>query len=119
MTECGLLGYAAYLGAAVLLALIVFLLVWLPMRRLLGANSRLKSARPFFVRALLVILVLGAIAPVVGERPDLPEDAAFMEYVWHAAGNLEDSLVRVGLYLFGFVVVMTILAAALGRCRDE
>ncbi|MDY7009277.1 MAG: hypothetical protein SVV80_00790 [Planctomycetota bacterium] len=111
--------YALFLIMAVVVGLLVFLLVVAPMRRLLGANSRLKQARPFFVMTLLVILILGAIAPVIGEGLDLPEDSAFMEYVWCAAGNLDDTVLSVALFLFGYVIVMTVLTAALGRYRDE
>ncbi len=111
--------YAMFLVMAAAVGLIVFLLVVAPMRRLLGANSRLKQARPFFVTALLVILILGAIAPVIGESLDLPEDSAFMEYFWSAAGNLDGTVLSVALFLFGYVIVMTVLTAAMGRYRDE
>ncbi len=121
------------------LGVVVFLLVWLPMRRLLGANSRLKRARPFFVRTLLLVLLLGAIAPAIDKSLDLDgkskaakattqaqtaaadtlEHEDFMQAVWQAAGELEGSFIAAGLYLFGFVVIMAILAATLGKYRDE
>ena len=119
MTWHDFLGYAVLFALAVVVALIVFLLVWRPVRRLLGANARLQQARPFFIRTLFVVLLLGAIQPVAGKGVSLPEGSAFMEYVWQAAGQLDQTLLIVGLYLFGFVIVMTVLAAALGRYRDE
>ena len=114
-TEC--VHYGAELLLAVIVALAVFLVVLGPMRRLLGANARLKQARPFFTRALFVVLLLGALAPVIGDRP--AEADSCMEYVWQAADALESVLLSVVLFLFGFVLVMTVLAAALGRYRDE
>ncbi len=111
--------YALFLIMAAAVGLIVFLLVVLPMRRLLGANSRLKQARPFFVMTLLAILILGAIAPAIGESLDLPEGSHFMEYFWRAAGDLDGTVLSVALFLFGYVIVMTVLTAALGRYRDE
>ena len=111
--------YAAVGIAAAIAGLLVFLLVWLPMRRMLGANDRLKQTRAFFVRALLLVILLGAIAPVIGRKVNLPEGSATMEYVWQAAGMLGTTCVVLAIYLFGFVVVMAILAASLGKYRDE
>ena len=112
-------GSVVFLVMGLVIGLIVFLLVWRPIRRLLSANARLQQARPFFIRTLFVLLIIAAITPIVGESLDLPEDSAFMEYVWQAAGNLSGTLMSIGLYLFGFVIVMTVLSAALGRYRDE
>ena len=106
-------------AVSALAGLIVFLLIWRPMRRLLGANTRLEQARPFFCRTAFLVLILGAVAPAVGKRVDLPEGSAFMEYVWQAAGLMEDTLIYVGLYLFGFAILMTILTVASGRSREQ
>ena len=119
MTYAELYGYLALFALAAGLGILVFVLVWLPMSRLLSANSRLQRAKPFFVRTLMLIMLLGAIGPVVGEGLDLPKTAAPMEYIWQAAGKLQNSFIALGLYLFGYVVIMTILAAALGKYRDE
>ena len=112
-------GYSVLFALAAGLGILVFVLVWLPMARLLSANSRLKQAKPFFVRTLMLIMLLGALAPVVGKGLNLPQTAAPMEYIWQAAGKLDGSFWAVGLYLFGFVVIVTILAATLGKYRDE
>ena len=109
---------AVYLAMAVLVALIVFVLVRGPMRRLLSANSRLTECRSFFVRALLVILLLVALGLVAGEVITLPEGSAPMQYVWEAAGELDAVFGWAGTVLGGYVIVMTILAVGLGRCRD-
>lgn len=111
--------YAIVFAAAAIAGLLVFLLTWLPMRRMLGANDRLKQTRPFFVRTLFLVMLLSAIAPVVGRKVNLSEGSATMEYVWQAAGMLGTTCVVLAIYLFGFVVVMTILAASLGKYRDE
>ena len=111
--------YAVVSIAATIAGLLVFLLVWLPMRRMLGANDRLKQTRPFFVRTLLLVMLLGAIAPVIGDEVNLSAGSATMEYVWQAAGMLGTTCMVLAIYLFGFVVVMTILAASLGKYRDE
>ena len=113
------MAYALMHILAAAVGALVFVLVWLPMQKLLSANSRLRQAKPFFVRTLLIVMVLGALAPVVGNTLSIDEDTAGMEIVWKTAGKLGDSLLAVGLYLFGFVVVMTILAATLGKYSDE
>ncbi|MDY6913236.1 MAG: hypothetical protein SVT52_02095 [Planctomycetota bacterium] len=118
MTGMEILGSAAYLAMAVLVALIVFVLVRGPMRRLLSANSRLTECRAFFIRALLVILLLVALGLVAGETVTLPEDSAPMEYVWQAAGELDAVFGWAGGILGGYVLILTILAVGLGRCRD-
>jgi len=118
MISSEFLGYAVLFAMAVVVGLIVFLLVVGPLRRLLGANSRLEQARSFFTRSLFIILMLAAMAPVAGKGVTVKEGSPFLEVVWQAAGRLNDVLLYVGLYLFGFVVVMTVLAAALGRYRD-
>ena len=112
-------GYSVLFALATGLGILVFVLVWLPMSRLLSANSRLQQAKPFFVRTLMLIMLLGAIGPVVGKGLDLPEGSAPMEYIWQAAGELQGTFIAVGLYLFGYVLIMTILAATLGKYRDE
>ena len=119
MTMHEFAGYGVLFAMAIVVGLIVFLLVWGPMRRLLGANDRLQQARAFFVRTLFIVLLLAAMAPVAGKGVTLDEDARFMQYVLQAAGRLNDVLLYVGLYLFGFVVLMTILTASLGRYRGE
>ena len=119
MTGMEISGSAMYLAMAVVVVLIVFALVRGPMRRLLGMNSRLTECRAFFVRALLVILLLAAMGLVAGKVMDLPEGSAFMEYVWQAAGELQGVFGLAGAILGGYVLVMTVLVLGLGRYRDE
>lgn len=112
-------GYLVLFVLAAAVGLVLFLLVWRPARKLLSANDRLLAARPFFIRTLFLLIMIGAIAPVIGETAGAGADAAFMEHVWQAAGQLQETVIFSGLYLFGFVLVLTILAASLGRFRDE
>ena len=102
---------------AMLVGLLVFMLVVRPLKNLLSGNKALERAQGFFVRMLLVIMVIGSIGPVIGSG-GTKEGQKFMEFLWQQAGQLGDSLVVIGLYLFGFVVLMTVLAATLGRNRD-
>ena len=113
------LAYALMYAMAAALGAVVFALIWLPLRKLLRANSLLVATAPFFTRTLLIVLVIGALAPIVGESLDINDQTAAMEIVWQAADKLGNSLLAVGLYLFGFVIVMAVLAATLGRHHDE
>ena len=119
MTWMEFCGSIVYLTMAILVALIIFALVRKPMRRLLSMNSRLTECRAFFVRALLVILLLVSLGLVAGETVDLPKDSAFMEYVWQAAGNLNGVFGLNALVLGAYVIIMVVLTLGLGRLRDE
>ncbi len=110
--------YGLTIVFAAVLSLIIFLLLVGPMSSLLGANSRLKKARSFFMMALFIVLILGGIAPVIDVNLDMGEDAPAMEYVWNAAQKLQTTMIYLALFLFGFCIVMTVLAASLGRHDD-
>ncbi len=93
-----------------------------PIRSLLGANSYMAPAQSFYVRALVLAASLGALATVAGK--DMPcEDQrkafAAMEYVWWVADGLEPALWSITLFLMGYVLLLTILFAVLGRYRDQ
>ncbi len=108
---------AMLLGMAAGVGLVVFLLIWRPTRKLLSLNASLLAARPFFLRCLFLLLLLGAISTVIGESFSQHEN--FMEYFWEAADNLQGPVLIVSLYLLGFAVLMTVLTAVLGRHRDQ
>jgi len=113
------LGSALFVGMSVVVAWVVFVLLRGPARRLLGMNSRLSEARAFFVRTLFVMLLLAAFAVSGGRMFNLPGDAAFMEYVWQAAGNLDGVLRALMLVIGGYAIVILVLLLGLGRYRDE
>lgn len=98
-------------------SLVIFLLLLGPTRKLLGANSHLEKARPFFVMSLFIILLLGGIAPVIDVKLDMGS-ANNMEYVWEATKELQVPMISLASFLFGYCIVMTVLAASLGR-RDD
>jgi hypothetical protein len=63
-------------------------------------------------------------APAASAAPAAPEAAAteatgaFMNAVWHVADALKDVCLSVAIFLGLYVVLMTIVYAALGRFRD-
>ena len=110
------------IGAVIAAA--VFLLVYPPMRRLLAANSILRTARPFYARTFLVVMLLAAWAPILelagssASDKSAPPTMTFMEAVWKVAGKIDSVCWSVGIFLALYVVVITIVYAALGRFRD-
>jgi len=132
--SAALLVFLVGLGMAFVAALVVFVLVYPPMRRMLGVNSALRATRSFYGRTFFIVMLLAAWMPIL-ESMDVPADeaaaegveaaapaadvtGAFMETVWDVAGNLEDVCLSVGIFLLVYVVVLTIVYAALGRIRD-
>ena len=94
-----------------------FLIIRKPMRNLLSVNSYISPARAFYTRAFIMIVSLGALASVVElDAPD--SDQAGMECVWWAVENLEPVLWSTALFSMGFVLMLTILYAVLGRYHD-
>ena len=92
-----------------------------PIHRLLGANSYMAPAQSFYVRAFAVAASLGALATIAGRDipcPDQRKSMAAMEHVWWVVEGLEPAFWIIALFLMGYVVLLTILFAVLGRYRD-
>lgn len=118
----GFIAWLIFVALAIVVAIIVVRLIGKPMRALLGANSYMAVAQSFYLRAFALVLYLGVLAAVVGKPipgPEVGKSMASMEYVWWVANNLEPAFWSISLFSFGFVVVLTILLAVLGRYRDE
>ena len=104
---------------SVVIAVVVFLLLWPPMRRLLAANAILRAARPFYARTFFIVMFLAALAPILSlAGSDKSGATTFMEAVWKVAGKLDGVCWSVGIFLAVYVVVVTVVYAALGRFRD-
>ena len=119
----GLIGWLIFVAVAIVAAIIVVRLVAKPMRALLGANSYMAPGQAFYVRAFALAVYLGTLATVVGRSVPGPEEGkesmALMEYVWWVAEGLEPAFWSMALFLMGFVILLTIVLAVLGRYRDE
>ena len=134
--SAALMVFLVGLGMALVAALVVFVLVYPPMRRMLGVNSALRATRSFYGRTFFIVMLLAAWMPIL-ESMDLPtassdqaaeegaeavaeaaETPAVMETVWNVADDLENVCLSVGIFLLAYVVVLTIVYAAVGRIRD-
>lgn len=114
-----LIGWLIFVGVAIGLAIIVVRLVAKPMRAMLGANSYMKPGQSFYVRAFGMVIYLSTLAVVVRREFPSPEEKFDMEYVWWVADGLEPAFWSMSLFLLGFVVLLTIVFAVLGRYRDK
>lgn len=101
------------------LAFLALLLVRGPLRQILSVNSLLAQARPFYTRALFLVLAFGALAAVARTGPLSAKDWQPMQYVWWVFNNLEGPFWSIAIFLFGYVIALTILYSVLGRHRDE
>ena len=127
--SAALMVFLVGLGMALVAALVVFVLVYPPMRRMLGVNSALRATRSFYGRTFFIVMLLAAWMPIL-ESMNLPtvssdkaaeaaaETPAFMETVWDVADDLENVCLSVGIFLLAYVIVLTIVYAAVGRIRD-
>ena len=118
----GLIAWLILAALAIVATIIVVRLIAKPMRVLLRANSYMAPAQTFYVRAFALALCLGALAAVVGTslpKPEQGKSMAAMEYVWWVANGLAPAFWSISLFLFGFVVILTIVLAVLGRYRDQ
>ena len=107
---------------AVVAAIIVVRLLEKPMRALLGSNSYMACAERFYIRAFALAVYLSTLAAVVGRSPPKAEEGksiSTMEYVWWVIDGLESAFWSISLFLLGFVVLLTIVLAVLGRYRDQ
>ncbi len=107
----------------VILAIVLAILVYFLTRRGLGELLSRTVAVPggvvFFTRAFLLLLIFGVIGQAVTGNPDVKVGQHFMEYVWFVAAGLGDSLEYIFLTLAIYLVLMTILVAALKPKDDK
>ena len=106
---------------AVGVAVTIVYLIRKPMRALLSANSYIAPAQDFYVRAFALTASLVALATITGISipcPDQRKSMAAMEYVWWAMDGWEPLFWSIALFLMGYVLLLTILFAVLGRYRD-
>ena len=117
-------GLVAWIALAVIaggLVAAVAALMRGPMRSLLTANGHLKPAAGFYGRGFVVVLTLAALAAVVGTSMPCPQQSAEkvrIEWVWWIVQGLQPVCWSLLGFLAGYVLLLTILYAALGRYRD-
>lgn len=108
----------ALLAGAVCLA--VIFAIRKPMSEVLKANSYISPARRFYLRSFSLVIFLATLGTIVAAgRPCAKQSKCFMQGVWWVVDNLSPVFWSAILSLGGYVLLLTILFAVLGRYRDE
>ena len=111
-------GFIILLVLGVAIPLLVYLLVRKSLRALLNEVAGLPAAAIFYARLLLLGVLFTSLAAVLEVEFDLKRGSAFMEYVWKVADGLSSAFGLICLFLTGFLIVITIIVAALRRRHE-
>ena len=98
---------------------ICVVLVGRKLKALVTAVSKQEAAGSFYYRALIITVLFGVLAAVADKGISVTETDEVMEYVWQFASALEGVFWVISLQLLGYVLLTTILLAALGRRNVE
>jgi len=116
----GLLTWIIVTALTVGFAIGLALLMRRPMLGLLTANAYLTPAAKFYMRAFVLVVVLAALAAVTDTGfPCEKQSENTMTLVWWAAERLKPICWSVAGFIMVFVLLLTVLYAALGRYRDQ
>ena len=115
MSPRGITFVASFLAAFVVIFLVDRLLRP-SLRQLLEEITGLPAATEFYLRSFVIVVAFVAVSACLGSgHSDLKADSRFMEYVWSVASDLQNVLQGIFGVLLGYVALITILVAALGR----
>ena len=122
------MGPAAVVGPIILILAVIVLVVVVaclmrrPMANLLNSNAYMAPAAKFYVRSFVVVLslaVLAGLASLNFSGPATTDAGHFMAWVWWGATELRSILWSVCQFVGGYVVLLTIIFAVLGRYRGQ
>jgi hypothetical protein len=90
------------------IVLLLYTLLSKSLRELLDKTVRLPAVSTFYMRALAVVLLCGALTKVIGGIHQKPDDH-FMEYVWAVARDISNVFDNLIVILLVYVAIVTIL----------
>ena len=76
---------------------------------------RIKAGTAFYIRIFLIGLVLIALSAALDVEFALKQGAVVMEYVWKVADGLSTVFGQTTLFIFGYLILVTILIAVLRK----
>jgi len=118
MDASNVAGFVILLALALVLAWVIQALVSKNLEGLLGEILKLPDGTTFYARCFSLGLFLAALAGALGTNFTLKPSDPFMEYVWKVAGGLQSVCEYFFAFLLAYLVLVTILAAAL-RAKHE
>lgn len=110
--------YIGLCATSIGIVVLLYALVYRSLRALLDEVIKLPLGTVFYLRMLFLLLLLNVLSVVLDMQFTLKPDAPFMEYVWQAAGDLADLLGNTGLYLLGYLTLITFIVALLRYRHD-
>lgn len=99
------------------IVLLLYTLLGKSLRELLDRVIRLPAGSTFYMRALVVVLLFGALTKVISGIHQKPDDH-FMEYVWAVARDTSNVFDNLIVILLVYVAIVTILVVVL-KPRNE
>lgn len=93
------------------IVLLVYTLLGRSLRELLDKTIRLPAGSTFYMRALVVVLLCGALTKVITGVHQKPTDH-FMDYVWavaHDTSNVFDNLIVLLMIYVGIVTILVVV----------
>ena len=109
------MGFVVLLVISIAAALLVYALVRKYLRALLDKVVRVKAGTTFYIRVFLIGLVFIALSAALDVEFSLKQGAVVMEYVWKVADGLSNVFGQTTLFIFGYLILVTILISVLGR----
>lgn len=100
------------------IVLVLYSLLGKNLRELLDKVIRLPAGSAFYMRALVLMLLCGALSKVISGVHQKP-DAHFMEYVWAVAGDVSGVFDNVLLILSAYVAIVTVLVVVLKPKNEQ
>lgn len=110
-----IIGFVILLLVSIGTALLVYALVQKHLSTLLDKVIRLKAGTTFYIRVFLIGLVFIALSAALDVQFSLKQSAVVMEYVWKIADGLSTVFGQTTLFIFGYLILVTILIAVLRK----
>lgn len=110
-----IIGFVILLVISVGVSLLVYFLVQKHLSVLLDKVVKVKGATSFYIRIFLIGLIFIALSAALDVEFSLKQDAAVMEYVWKVADGLSSTFGQTTLFLFGYLILVTILITVLRK----
>jgi len=110
--------YIGLCASSIGIVILLYALVYKSLRSLLDEVIKIPLGTVFYLRTFFLLLLLNVLSVILNVRFTFKPDTPFMEYVWQAAGNLADLLGNTGLYLLGYLTLITFIVALLRHKHD-